>query len=971
MTFRKSIAFTISLCMICASLISETASLHAEASHSLTKPVMEQILNHQEEDDSGYFKYIRQFPDIRPLEQIVLAADSAVINNNARLVKLDSVDFIKAEDGGYISWKAFVQQEGLYRMKIRYRYYDASRLTNCGMSIYINGNIPFSQAEELELSRLWTEEGLILQDINGNDLKPAQKQLLEPVEEDITDKAGYVREFYFFLQKGENDVALEFTNDGAYIESVTFYNENTIPYSEYIKGKETVTSGNYRQMIQAENMLMKNDSALTAAGDRSGPATVPSDPVKLRRNILSGNAYKMPGQLVTYEFSVPEDGYYKLGIRARQSHSENLAVERRITVDGALLFSEMESMSFSYSERWGFHMFGDGEPYLIYLEKGRHTVSLEVVAGINGRLAKRLEDAIYVMNYLYRRIIMITSTEPDYYRDYNLEKEIPELIPAYRELSEELNDIIGEIEKATNKKGGQASILAQMVSQLQEFISDSAVITDRLKAYESNISAVSSLLLLLLEQPLSIDYLMVMSEEYKVQNTEAGFFDNLLFQFKAFIGSFFHNYKFIGSASKEQQAETIRVWFNGGREQAEIFKQIVDSEFSQKYGIGVKLELIQITLTQAIMAGTAPDVVMNVARAQPVNLAARGVLTELSQFEGFDEMSGWFTQDAYSPYTYRNGVYGVPVSLDYHVMFYRKDILKELNLPVPKTWDELYAMIPVIQRANMRVGLPYTVMTSLTGAQYMNLAMTSQVTYDSGMGGRDIFPALLMQKGGKIYNDDLMKVALDRPEALTAFKEYVDFYTKYGFDLEYNFYSRFRTGEIPIGIQNYSNYNQLKAMAPEIKGLWDMTTIPGTLREDGSIDRTEAAAGTAAVMLKKSSNQEAAWKFIKWWTSAQTQAAYGLELETLMGTAARFTPANIQAMELLPWSKKELAVLKEQLSHIREIPEVVGGYYTSRGVDNAFRSVLFDEQNYRESILEQIVKINDELDRKRNEEGIW
>lgn len=90
--------------------------------------------------------------------------------------------------------------------------------------------------------------------------------------------------------------------------------------------------------------------------------TMPNDPVLLKLNVLSGTAFKTPGQTVSYSFSVPEDGYYKIGMRAKQSHSEGVAVSRRLTVDGKLLFSEMEGMTFPYSEKWGFYTFGGDEP---------------------------------------------------------------------------------------------------------------------------------------------------------------------------------------------------------------------------------------------------------------------------------------------------------------------------------------------------------------------------------------------------------------------------------------------------------------------------------------------------------------------------------------------------------------------------------------------------------------------------------
>ena len=262
-------------------------------------------------------------------------------------------------------------------------------------------------------------------------------------------------------------------------------------------------------------------------------------------------------------------------------------------------------------------------------------------------------------------------------------------------------------------------------------------------------------------------------------------------------------------------------------------------------------------------------------------------------------------------------------------------------------------MIPILQRQSLMFGLPYTV-------------LNNQSTVDVGMGAKDIFPALFLQRGGSYYKDDLTEVNLDTTAAMSAFKEWTEFYYLYGFELEYNFYNRFRAGETPISIQLYSQYNQLKAAAPEINGLWDIALIPGTER-DGKIDRSQGATGSAAVMLSDTANPEASWKFIQWWTSAEAQANYGLSLEMLMGTASRYAPANVAAMEYLPWTDSELSILKEQMSYIKEIPEVVGGYYTTRGIDNAFRNVRFNEENYRESLMEQIQKINDELARKKKE----
>ena len=65
-----------------------------------------------------------------------------------------------------------------------------------------------------------------------------------------------------------------------------------------------------------------------------------------------------------------------------------------------------------------------------------------------------------------------------------------------------------------------------------------------------------------------------------------------------------------------------------------------------------------------------------------------------------------------------------------------------------------------------------------------------------------------------------------------AFDDYTRYFTDYGLPTIYDFVSRFRSGEMPIGITNFTTYNTLMVSAPEIRGLWDFTLVPGTERVD-------------------------------------------------------------------------------------------------------------------------------------------
>ena len=74
------------------------------------------------------------------------------------------------------------------------------------------------------------------------------------------------------------------------------------------------------------------------------------------------------------------------------------------------------------------------------------------------------------------------------------------------------------------------------------------------------------------------------------------------------------------------------------------------------------------------------------------------------------------------------------------MMFYRKDVLDQLGLKVPDTWDDFYKMIPVITRNNMNVGF-----------------------------NQDMFATFLFQRGGTYYNKSLTRTEFDTPEAQQAF----------------------------------------------------------------------------------------------------------------------------------------------------------------------------------------------------------
>ena len=69
---------------------------------------------------------------------------------------------------------------------------------------------------------------------------------------------------------------------------------------------------------------------------------------------------------------------------------------------------------------------------------------------------------------------------------------------------------------------------------------------------------------------------------------------------------------------------------------------------------------------------------------------------------------------------------------------------------------------------------------------------------------------------------------------------------------------------------------------------------------------------------------------------------YGTELESLLGEAARYAPANLEALAEIPWSPAERRVLFEQADWVEGLPPIVGSYYVFRNLNWMIRAIVVD-----------------------------
>lgn len=967
MLYRKNIHKTIAIFTLLTMLISSFFNhpvLANDDTENEQSPSDEYFLGIGRDD--MYSQYIEKHKDkSRPDTEIIIQAEDFTHVEGMEVEVLDEFlgatgKVIKTEESGTIEWEVDIAEAGLYNIAIRY-YPVEGKSSDIERELYINDEIPFQEAATLTFPRTWDNElDEIQSDNRGNHLRPRQVEKPIWMEMDFQDSEGYYTEpFLFYFEEGINKISFVSAREPMVIDYIKLYQVEEIPtYKEVAASYDNLDvdiEGKFIK-IQGEDAVLKSSPTLYPINDRSSPATEPYHVSKIRMNSIGGYNWRWPGQWITWEVDIPEDGLYKIGIKFKQNMLRGVYSTRKLYIDGKVPFKEMEKIPFYYNNKWDMHVLGgEEEPYFFYLTKGKHEITLEVTLGDLAPLIRTVENSVLELNRAYRQIIMITGASPDPYRDYELEKKIPGLLDTFKEQSEILSRVLNRLVEVTGEKSDKTAILNTMVVQLEDFIDRPETIQRRLDTFKTNVGALGTWILTVREQPLEIDYIVVASPEQKMPEPDVGFIKKATHEVRSFFYSFIEDYNTIGNVAEDEDDVEITVWIGTGRDQAQVMKQMIDDTFTPLTGIYVKLQLVDMnSLLPATLAGQGPDVAMQIQNNIPVNYAMRNAVVDLTEFPDFDEVANRFRESALLPYRYDGGVYALPEQQIFSMMFYRKDIFEELELKVPETWEEFYEIIPELQKNHMEVALP--------------LAQDPQNPGDvQNLIPNQTFVMMLYQNDGELYAEYGKKSALDSPVSMEIFKDWTSLYTNYKLPLKFDFLNRFRTGEMPIGIADYTFYNTLAVAAPEIRGLWEFVPVPGTIQEDGTIRREVSSTGTAVVIMEQAKNKEASWEFLKWWTSKETQVRFGREMESLMGAAARYPTANIEALEELPWPVKDYQRIEEQWQWVRGVPEVPGGYFTGRHLDNAFREVINNGTNPREALTDYVVYINDEIRAKRKE----
>ena len=869
------------------------------------------------------------------------------------------------DEEGSVTYRVDVEEPGAYNIEMGY-YPMPTGISTSEISVLIDGESPFDTATRVNLPHRWHSREEISVNSKGNETRPPQVEYPAWLRTTFKDADGLYNEpLYFYFDQGSHYITLESEKASIAIYYLKLTQQEVVEaYTPPTQGQLQSNYDTESIRVQGENFTYTNAQTLFPTYDRGNYLTEDhngqsSDPVKERYNTVGEGTWDTAGQTITWTIDVPKTGYYRVGIKGRQDEMRGFYSNRRLLIDGKVPSAPFDQIKFYYSTDWRMtHPVDEnGDEAYLYLDGGPHELSLEAVPGDIGEYMQRLDDVVYEANQYYMQILMLTGPSPDQYTDYYVQKEIPELLDAFQRLSDELRDIQESIEKLAGSSGSEATTLARLADVFDRCIKKPNKIPTYIGngSIKDNISAVSSWMRQYREQPLEIDYIEIIAPNKKFTPVKENFFKAIGFALRGFVGSFFEDYTVLSDTT----ADSIVVWVGLGRDQTTVIKQLTDSEFNSRGGTNVAINLVQGTIMEAVLAGKGPDVAMFVGGEFPVNLAIRNLLVPLDDQDGFDEVKARFEEDALVHYQFEGKTYGIPIQRTFPMMFYRTDTLSEVGIEnPPETWDDLIDMLPALQRKYMQPGL--ILPANVNGNA---VAPATEVGHT--------FAMLMLQTGANYYNEDQTATNFDSIEAVEAFDTWTTFYTTYQFDQVYDAFTRFRTGEAPIVIQNYCGfYNQLTVAAPEIKGAWDFTSVPGTRRADGTVSHAANSSGSGFIVLKDCKNVEGAWEYIKWFTDTDTMVEYGNTVEGVMGPLGRFEPANVEALQKLNWSKSDLAKINAQLKEIDEIPIIPSSYVVTRSIMNAFRSVVNEAENPRETLRWYNRDINAEITRKRENLGL-
>jgi ABC-type glycerol-3-phosphate transport system substrate-binding protein len=884
------------------------------------------------------------------ISEAVAKADRAFLtNNNYEYVN----DVLAVKAGDTVTLNIDVPVSGRYVMSFDYLSYDESILP-VEMGMKIDGGYPFYEARSMKFETTWVSDGVDV-DRYGNEIVSLPDKLIRWEHKEVMDASyRYSDPLPVELTAGVHKLELNIQEGTLLLGNISLEAPGDV--AEY--AGSTKAEGNALITIEAEDFYQRNDSSIHAIGEY-GSSLSPLSATTTVLNIIDEDSFNEAGQTVSYQFHVDNAGYYYIGMNYRQSEKNDFPVFVDWKIDGEIPNSAFKSYQVEAANKFRTVTLTDDndDKLSVHLEPGDHTISLTISADNLRYALEAVDEIMSGISDLSLEVTKVTGTNKDKYRDLKLTRYIPDVQDRLLGWVDELYSLAEQAQPYVNAKSpdkvaafSYLLIAANQLKSLAEKPNELVYRVDELSTSVNSINTqIANFVDLINDNDLSIDRIYIYQDGARLPKGQ-NVFQSIGTSLKRF------GYSFMGqsySASNTDESH-IQVWVNRPRTYVEIMQKMIDEKFTPETGIEVDLSIMtdaqKLILSNA--SGDTPDIATGINYSIPFDLAIRGSLVDLSKFDNYKEVFGRYSEGLLVPSVVGEGLYSLPETMNFYVMFYRTDILSKLGLSVPNTMDELIAMLPDLQMRGLNVYYPTAAMLVMR-----NFHGTTPIIY---------------QMDGALYGDTALDILVDSEATVEGFTELTELFTLYDLPVDVpNFYQHFRNGDLPIGIADFNSYNLILNAAPEIANSWSIALVPGIEDEEtGEVKRYMSGGAESTVMFSSDDEREQkAWQFMEWWSRADIQAEFGQRLQILYGDEYIWPTANLEAFERLPYPTSDKDIILTQAQYILETPRLLGSYMMERELSNAFNDVVVNGDTVRSRIDEVAKTVLRETERKLEEFG--
>ncbi len=961
---KRMLALGIAVC-VAASSFSALNSAAAEDAQSQTvqtasgTQIQESFAN--ERLDNGYTKISSgyTFPEYQG-DDISFAVSDIYKGGDGKIVQdtlgyTESADVLSLGQKGTAQLEIDVKQPAVYYMKFDYLA-DSESILPVEASVMINDEYPFFEMRQQVLESKWTAKPEKVYDSYGNEVVSMPDKVYDWQSKYIQDSTyRYTEPLGIELDQGKNKITLSL-GEGTLLLGNVYLTQK--PVVETYQGSQEAQGSGFVE-IQAEDFTYRNNSAIHASCEYD-PDLYPYQSSKRVMNTVDSTSFGDGGQEITYTFNVENAGNYYLAFHYSQSDKSDFPVFMDIKIDGRIPNTEFKNHAFAYEKKYEMYTMRDADnnKVSIPLEAGTHTISMQISMEPVREALETIEQVMSRVNDLSLEVTKVAGTNKDKYRDFSLEAYIPNIGSTMTQWADELSQVMENARVYNPQKDKIAAFSSVKIAenQLRSLAKKPDELIYRIDELATSTSSVNQHLANLIDSlngnAFSLDSIYLYQNDSEKQLPKH---KNIFVKGWLGIVRFFTSFGEQAYSSTNTDPEHLQVSVNRSRQHLEIMQLMINEQFTPATGIEVDLSLMpdQTKLVLANASGDSPDVATGVNYSIPFELGIRGALKDLTEFDDFADIAQRYNAGLIMPYVIGESIYAIPETMNFQVMFYRKDILDKLGLGVPSTLEEVEAMLPDLQ---MR-GLNFYYPTARTVGMKTFLDTTP----------------ILFQSGASLYDGSVSNATLTSEAMVEGFTTLTNLFTIYNLPKDVpNFYQHFRNGDYPIGISDFGNYNMISNAAPEIEGSWGVALIPGVKDENGKVMRYSSAGAEATFLFESTPEREQqAWEFVKWWSSAAVQAEFGQRLQITYGDEYYWNTANAEAFAQLPWDSDDKEVILEQLEWTLEAPRALASYMVERELSDAYNMVVLNakSETVREALDDAQKSVKRETQRKLEEFG--